>query len=54
MFEIVPQEKYTDEDLDYNDKNSRVSKEPDDDEAKRHILLEKLVQITLIVMKMLL
>ena len=27
IFEIVPQEKYTDEDLDYNDKNSRVSKE---------------------------
>lgn len=42
MFEIVPQEKYTDEDLDYNDKNSRVSKEHDD-EAKRHILLEKVV-----------
>lgn len=42
IFEIVPQEKYTSDDLNYNDKNSRVSKEHDD-EAKRHILLEKVV-----------
>ena len=42
IFEIVPQEKYTSDDLNYNDKNSRVSKEHDD-EAKSHILLEKVV-----------
>ena len=42
IFEIVTQEKYTNDDLNYNDKNSRVSKEHDD-EAKRHILLEKVV-----------
>lgn len=43
IFKIVPQEKYTNDDLNYNDKNSRVFKEHDDDEAKRHILLEKVV-----------
>ena len=42
IFEIVPQEKYTDDDLNCNDKNSRVSKEHED-EARRHVLLEKVV-----------
>ncbi len=40
LFEIVPQEKYTSEDLNYNDENSRVSIEHND-KTKRHILLEQ-------------
>lgn len=42
LFEIVPQEKYTNEDLNYNDENSRVSIEHSD-KTKRHVLLEQTV-----------
>lgn len=42
IFEIVPQEKYTSEDLNYNDENSRVSIEHNDT-SKRHVLLEQTV-----------
>ena len=42
LFEIVPKEKYTNEDLNYNDENSRVSIEHSD-KTKRHVLLEQTV-----------
>ena len=35
LFEIEPVEPYTDEDLDWTDDDSRVSREHDDDELKR-------------------
>ncbi len=40
IFEIVPIDKYTSDDLDWNDENSRVSKEHED-ESLRDIKLEK-------------
>ena len=40
IFEIVPEDVYTSDDLDWTDKNSRVSKEHDD-ESLRDIKLEK-------------
>lgn len=40
LFEVVPKEKYTSEDLNYNDENSRVSIEHND-KTKRHVLLEQ-------------
>lgn len=40
IFEIVPEEIYTSDDLDWTDRNSRVSKEHDD-ESLRDIKLEK-------------
>lgn len=39
IFEVVPEDEYTEEDLDYNDDNSRVSKEHDD-ESLRDIKLK--------------
>ncbi len=40
IFEIIPEDKYTSEDLDWTDNNSRVSKEHEDD-ALRNVKLEK-------------
>ncbi len=40
MFEIVPEKPYTSDDLNWNDKNSRVSKEHDD-ESERNVPLAK-------------
>ena len=34
LFELVPEEPYTDEDLDYTDENSRVSREHDDESLR--------------------
>lgn len=40
IFEIIPEDKYTSDDLDYTDENARVFKEHDD-ESLRNIKLEK-------------
>lgn len=40
LFEVVPKEKYTSEDLNFNDENSRVSIEHND-KTKRHVLLKQ-------------
>ena len=37
LIEIVPKDKYTDDDLDWNDKNSRSTKEQDDESARPEI-----------------
>ncbi len=45
LYEIVPEEPYTDEDLDYNDDNSRANKEMNDEAARPAIASETIENI---------